>query len=780
MASASSNDITNSAQAANKDTGKPSTSEVTSHLGSARDCSNKVLLATVWVKYNCIITVSGIGTNHTATVQATTNLLIGPIHQDGPCINIRALILKRLTSYQAIVPFSSDQWEQLKELEWADFYASSTVPIDLIIAQETIFGWVLTSPIQTSNVEPDHINVLHSDIYAEINENIKRFWEIEASPEVSFLSEEDKICEEHFTSTHSRRADGKYVVRLPFKTESPIAIGFSQMIATRSFHQIEKRLEKNPELASEYHAFLKEYLALGHMLDRGEINLQSTQNVFLSHYPVIRQDSSTTRLRVVFNASMRTTNSSTLNDHLLVGPKLQADINAIILRWRSHRFVIAADIAKMFKQIWINPRDTHYQFIVWRENSSDSLKTYELQTVTYGTASAPFIANRVIKQLATDEGTNFPLAVPILNDQIYVDDLLFGADDKALALQLRNSVSVSALLKCDGFHLRKWASNCSQLLAGIPNGDHELASSRPFQEIDGLETLGLFWSTCSDKFQFNFKIEYPENSRYTKRLVLSTIARMFDPLGWTCPVIITAKIFMQKLWMAKLNWDDPLTFELHKQWDEYSSDLKQLRSISIPRWLGLSQVTLNCEIHGFSDASLNAYAAVVFLRVGATTNHANVHLLMAKTKVTPLKPLTIPRLELSASVIMARLIEYIQSTLRQNCPVYCWTDSAVALAWIHKHPSRLKTFAAHRVAEIQGSAINAIWRHVPSEFNPADCASRGLSATQLEQRMLWWSGPPWLSCPPEEWPESTPNPPSEVETEIKREVKTLHSQAITE
>ncbi|XP_046142529.1 uncharacterized protein LOC123988001 [Osmia bicornis bicornis] len=178
------------------------------------------------------------------------------------------------------------------------------------------------------------LHVHYGDLNAEINNTLRKFWEVEAPPPVTFLSEEDKKCEEHFRQTHSRKPDGKYVARLPFKSEPPIDIGASKGIAVASFYRLEKRLAKDVEQATAYHSFLEEYLQLGHMREFLETDPPSEQKVYLSHHPVIHEDSSTTKLRVVFNASMPTSNGSTLNEHLLVGPKLQADLAVTILRWR--------------------------------------------------------------------------------------------------------------------------------------------------------------------------------------------------------------------------------------------------------------------------------------------------------------------------------------------------------------------------------------------------------------------------------------------------------------
>lgn len=160
---------------------------------------------------------------------------------------------------------------------------------------------------------------------------------------------------------------------------------------------------------------------------------------FIYHHPVIKEDSATTQLRVVFNASCLTSNGTLLNNHLLIRPKLQKDITAIISRWRGYHYVYTADIAKMFRQILIDPADIDYQQILWRDAVSGPVKHYQLLTVTYGT-SAPYLANRVLQQLARDEGSRFPLAKSIVENNVYVDDLLFGANDLNTALCTRDEV----------------------------------------------------------------------------------------------------------------------------------------------------------------------------------------------------------------------------------------------------------------------------------------------------------------------------------------------------
>jgi len=203
-------------------------------------------------------------------------------------------------------------------------------------------------------------------------------------------------------------------------------------------------------------------------------------------------------------------------------------------------------------------------------------------TVTYGTASAPFLALRVIRQLVQDEGQAFPLAVPVLQDHIYVDDVLFGADDIPLLLRTRDQAC--ALLNRGQFQLRKWSSNSPRLLDSIPEDNHGLACSKTLQNDEQLKILGICWVPSRDAFQF--RVSVPRSSRSTKQSILSIIARLFDPLGWSAPVTITAKIFLQKLWQARVNWDETISADLGEKWIFIGESLKAIDGLFLDRWGG--------------------------------------------------------------------------------------------------------------------------------------------------------------------------------------------------
>lgn len=473
------------------------------------------------------------------------------------------------------------------------------------------------------------------------------------------------------------------------------------------------------------------------------------QQVYIPYHEVIRESSTTTRLRVVFNASSVTSNGTSLNDHLLLGLKLQTEITSVILCWRQCKYVYAADIAKMYRQIRLDPRDIDYQRILWKPPTLDHITEYQLLTVTYGMACVPFLALRVSKQLSNDEGHRFPLAVPILRDNIYVDDVLFGADDPITLKQTRDQLI--SLLKCSGFELRKWASNSSALLTDLDVTDAGIAYNKPLAQDEQLRILGIDWNPINDIFEF--RISFADRIPNNKRTILSSIAKFYDPLGWVTPATVTIKLIMQDLWRSKLNWDENLPETLFVRWQRVYSRLSILSQLQIPRWNSLGPEIHHAEIHGFANASTAAYAAAVYLRTVSSSGHVMIRLLAGKSKVTPLKPLSIPRLELSAALLLARLTVFVRESIyRTNISCYCWSDSTIVLTWVTQHPSRWKTFVANRVTEIQSLLPNVEWHHVPIDDNPADCALRGVFSDDLINHDLWWHGPPWLRFPTNKWP----------------------------
>ncbi|XP_076225075.1 uncharacterized protein LOC116434182 [Nomia melanderi] len=334
----------------------------------------------------------------------------------------------------------------------------------------------------------------------------------------------------------------------------------------------------------------------------------------------------------------------------------------------------------------------------------------------------------------------------IMND-FYVDDLLTGAQTSIEISTIKSKLTT--ILSQAGMHLRKWATNCPGVIT-MPGSNNN--SQETIIERDP-KTLGLSWSPRTD--ELNFMIQLDNNRRTTKRTILSEIARLFDPLGLLGPFIVIAKLILQRLWQIQAGWDESVSQELSTQWLEYREDIQQIQTLKIPRCTIATNLDIDTrlELHGFSDASEKAYGACIYLRSRDTAGQWTAALLCAKSRVAPLKAISLPRLELCGAVLLANLIQKVRIALHSVNPVvHLWTDSTITLTWFRSMPSRWKTFVANRVSEIQTLTSVDSWKHVTSEDNPADMISREVRLSVLAQTKNWWSGPAWLCDDAESWP----------------------------
>ncbi|XP_068144195.1 uncharacterized protein [Drosophila tropicalis] len=581
-----------------------------------------------------------------------------------------------------------------------------------LMAQETRFGWVISGPLQGVPVSSCAAFTTRVAVSREegLETLLTRFWEVEDLPGKP-VGDSDSVCEVNFQKTTRRDVSGRYTVSLPFRDPTNINLGHSRPGALAQFLKNESRLLKNIPTKTEYDAVIQEYLDLGHMR---QVPFDGTNNNFyLPHHAVFKPDSTTTKVRVVFNASSKSTNGVSLNDILYPGPVLQSDLTTQILNWRFFRVVFNADITKMYRQIMVDPIHTPFQRILFR-NKEGQLGDYELNTVTFGINCAPFLAIRVLQQLASDVQSKFPLASDIIKSYMYVDDVLAGAHNETTAIAMVNELQDA--LGSAGFPLRKWTSNVKS------------------------------------------------------REVLGQIAKLFDPAGWLAPFVIQAKVFMQELWLQELGWDDQLPSELHHRWQDFTKSYSFLDQIRIPRWV-LHDPNSDIQFHCFCDASQRAYGAAIYVRV-SNDQGISCCLLAAKSRVAPVKTVSLPRLELCGATLLAELAAAVLPQLPvDNAEAFYWSDSTVVLSWLNKPPRTWTTFVANRVAKIVTATNDAPWNHVSSEDNPADLPSRGLSAQELVHKDLWWHGPPWLREPQESWQRATPLP---LDTALEKRVVKVH------
>ncbi|XP_017461765.1 PREDICTED: uncharacterized protein LOC108355104 [Rhagoletis zephyria] len=331
---------------------------------------------------------------------------------------------------------------------------------------------------------------------------------------------------------------------------------------------------------------------------------------------------------------------------------------------------------------------------------------------------------------------------------MYVDDVLSGGHTIDSAIKARDEIS--EVLQSAGFPLRKWTANSEQILNGIPKADLLSEDFLAFEDTSAVKALGIRWNAHTDLFYF---IARPLEKSYTvtKRAILSAIAKFFDPLGWLAPIIIVAKILMQNIWLEGTDWDETVSSTTLDRWQNFTQHYNEIDNIRIPRWVYFSP-TDEIQIHGFCDASEKAYAASVYMRVKRDSK-VFINLLLAKTRVAPVKTISLPRLELCGAVLLAEIVDSIINNLNLgHINIHLWTDSTIVLAWIRKPPCSWSTFVAHRITKIVEKVGNRNWLHVESASNPADLASRGLPAFELVNNSLWWQRPSWLQEDNPKWP----------------------------
>ncbi|GFS69858.1 uncharacterized protein TNCV_3101641 [Trichonephila clavipes] len=356
--------------------------------------------------------------------------------------------------------------------------------------------------------------------------------------------------------------------------------------------------------------------------------------------------------------------------------------------------------------------------IVWKDKIDSPVRIFRLTTVTYGTKSAPYLATRSLKQVAIDDGDKYPLAAEVIMSDVYMDDLLIGADDLESGRKLQ--MQLVSMLKGAGMELHKWSASNPLLLPDSMCQVKDLSYSSSTET----KTLGLLWKPHPDSFAFKI-----------------------SPMTSNCDNLIVTK--KSSLWQLKLDWNDPLPSNLVSYWKSFIDALESINCLDIPRYY-LQDKSIRTELH----ASLTHLKRLTVLHFTYdafnTSGEISVRLLCFKSKVAPLKSITIPRLELCGAVLLSKLLKRtlnafkVNTTLPSDSQIYLWTDSSIVLAWIKKPLAQLKTFVRNRVSIIQELTESDFWKHVNSENNPADILSRGISPDKIQHCELWWFGPPFL------------------------------------
>lgn len=508
---------------------------------------------------------------------------------------------------------------------------------------------------------------------------------------------------------------------------------------------------------------------------------------YLPHRAVVRMNSKTTKLRPVFDGSVKIKGSPSINECLEKGPNLIETVPAIINRFRLGKIGISADIKKAFLQIGLNPKDRDYlRFLWWEQGNSEHLKIYRHRRVVFGISSSPFLLSATLTKLMNEVPEKLRASANKLVESWYVDNLVTSVHDESELKQLKNdAIEILASAK---FELQEWAYNCPRMKRNSSIVEPTLEQSVPDKlnvneflddsyETKTVNILGLLWDLHDDTLSCDIKglNESKGKCVTTKRTILSEIHKIYDPIGFTCPITLIPKILLQRCWELKVTWDEVLPEEINKKYMKWKNDANRLTEIKIPRHMMLNvDSELKLSFHIFCDASRMAYATCIYLR-SENEMEVSCHLVQARSRVAPLKPTSICRLELLACVIGARLMKAIKQDLKEeNIPTFYWTDSMNTLYWI-KNEENWGVFVMNRVKEIRALSNPDKWNYVPGNLNPADLPSRGCSVETIKAKR-WHEGPTWLKLNPDCWPTCDISPDREVIDQERR--KTVVSSLI--
>lgn len=620
-----------------------------------------------------------------------------------------------------------------------------------LVALETYLGWIVTGKI----MGPKSSNSMTALSMFAHTESVSKLWELDAigiqdPGERKNKEEREQATQTYFLDTVKVNEEGRYEVRLPWiEGHPPVPRNFN--LGKRRMEHTLKKLEDNGSKAI-YDGILKEWTQEG-IIEEVPVS-QWDEGHYLPHRPIFKENS-TTRVRPVFDASSRERGYPSLNQCLEKGINLIEIIPTLLLRFRLYQIGVIADIRKAFLQISLCEEDRDFLRFLWVDMEGE-MKIFRHARVVFGVTSSPFLLGAVIDfhlKCFESRGDEMYSTATIkkLRKSFYVDNCVTSLQSAADLHCFQEEAT--KIFRQAKFDLRGWEYSDSNLT-----------------DKTATPVLGLIWDRKCDTLAVS-GCKPVDMKVVTRRTILSIAQRVFDPIGFTCPVSLCPKLLLQQCWAMKGGWDEEVPDDVKNAFLAWLQKLPLLEEVKIPRWLmGMNDTITSCSVHTFCDASKLAYAAAVFLRL-KYNSYVHVQLIQAKSRVSPLKEMTIPRLELLAATIGARLTASLRKEFEElDTDFFFWSDSTTVITWIQRE-DHWGVFVWNRVQEIKSLTVKEAWRHIPGNMNPADLASRGCSAEQL-LKSRWWEGPPWLKLPLEEWPSEATEPDEEMIRQERRKVTT--------
>ena len=483
---------------------------------------------------------------------------------------------------------------------------------------------------------------------------------------------------------------------------------------------LERRLQKNPQLAEEYCKQIQAMVDRGAAVVLSDNELQSWEGDYY-YLTLLGVKGKKSELRVVFDAARRQGGFPSFNDCLMKGPDnfMNNGVLPVLLGFRNGRVAAVADLRKFHNQVHLVEADIHMQRFCWREmNTNEPPKTYAVTVNNFGVKPANCVATSALHKSADHFAEVYPVESEEIKQQTYVDDELVAAPNME---ELRTKTNrMDEICAHASMPNKGWTYSGDDTVSDISIGGEMAGSGSPTAE----KVLGAFWCPGTDSFHFqvNLKLkttdgevsvsslqqfnEIRDSLRLTRRVLLANVSSIFDPIGFLTAILLESKLLMRESWCGKqLGWDDPLPPDQEKRWITFLSSLLSLGEVKFERslWPEESVVGLPVLII-FSDGATLAFGAAAYIRWELEAGGFWSRLIMSKCRIGPKIIITIPRMELDGSVLGNRMKNFImKETNLQFARVYQLVDSSTVLGYLQKECGVFKPYEGVRVAEIQSS-----------------------------------------------------------------------------
>lgn len=694
------------------------------------------------------------------------------------CEHLKDLPLPSYKNARPSILIGLDNWRLANPLQ------SREGKINEPIASKCRLGWSVEGPCNSSEIDTTMatftigVHICECDQTDEIHDLIKSFYNFDRLPttvNAEAFSMEDRRAQMILRETVRKVSDNRYEAGLLWKYDN-FTLPNSRPMAIKRHLCLEKKLKDNASMRNEIECQIQSYITKGYArrLTKQEIESPPKHVWYLPIFPVVNPKKPD-RVRIVFDAAAKV-DGVALNTMLMKGPDLTASLYGVLIRFRMNKIGLSGDVSEMFHQVQVRVEDQGVQRFLYRFLNEDKITELVLERLTFGATCSPTIAQYVKIIVAKLFKEKYPVAAEAIIRDSYVDDQLTSAENETEAIKLGKAVTF--IFAQAGYHIRNWRSNSKLVQETLEPGTTQIEDKLDLSGGQQIEkVLGMFWDTINDTFIFSFKFNKGNEDvmngkkRATKRELLKIQMSIYDPIGLLANYIIQIKILIQDLWRTGSNWDEDISDEHQKRFEDWLSHKHEVEKLMIPRCYLISFLNWDkteTQLHVFVDAGADAYASVAYLRI-KKDEKLECRLISAKTRVAPIRLTSIPRLELEAARLGARHAVAIKNALQiKPEKTFFWSDSDTVLIWIRSDAKANPAFVAHRIAEIQDLTDVADWRYVPSGKNIADEASKKLEKYAIDSNSRWYLGPEFLQKPESEWPKKKTRKPELTQAVIKK------------